>query len=36
MYADDLLLLSASLYDLQSMTDICRVELDKLDMKHEC
>ena len=33
MYADDLLLLSASLCDLQSMIDICCVELDKLDMK---
>jgi len=32
MYADDLLLLSASLCDLQSMID-CYVELDKLDMK---
>jgi len=32
MYADDLLLLSASLCDLQSMIDCC-VELDKLDMK---
>ena len=32
MYADDLLLLSASLCDSQSMID-CYVELDKLDMK---
>ena len=33
MYADDLLLLSASLCDLQLMIDICCKELDKLDMK---
>jgi len=33
MYADDLLLLSASLYDLQSMVSICCEELDKLDMR---
>ena len=32
MYADDLLLLSASLCDLQSMINICCEELDKLDM----
>ena len=33
MYADDLLLLSASLCDLQLMINICCKELDKLDMK---
>jgi len=32
MYADDLLLLSGSLCDLQSMVDICCNEFDKLDM----
>ena len=32
MYADDLLLLSASLCDLQSTINICCEELDKLDM----
>jgi len=33
MYADDLLLLSVSLCDLQAMVDICYVELEKVDMK---
>jgi len=33
MFADDLLLLSASLCDSQLMIDICCKELDKLDMK---
>ena len=32
MYADDLLLASISLSDLQIMIDICKVELDWLDM----
>ena len=32
MYADDLLLLSISLSDLQSMIDICKSEFDWLDM----
>ena len=32
MYADDLLLLSASLCDLQSMINICCEGLEKLDM----
>ena len=33
MYADDLILISASLCDLQAMVDICSVELQNLDMK---
>jgi len=33
MYADDLLLLSASLCDLQLMISICYEELDELDMR---
>ena len=33
MYADDLLLLSASLCDLQLMISICCEELNKLDMR---
>jgi exonuclease III len=33
MYADDLLLLSLSICDLQKMIDICKTELDWLDMK---
>jgi len=33
MYADDLLLLSASLCDLQLMISICCEELDELDMR---
>ena len=33
MYADDLLVISASLYDLQQMTDLCAIEAGKLDMK---
>jgi len=33
MYADDLLLLSISMSDLQKMLDICVEELDSLDMK---
>ena len=33
MYADDLLLLSASLFDLQLMISICYEELDELDMR---
>ena len=32
MYADDLLLLSGSLCDLQSAVDICCDEFNKLDM----
>ena len=27
------MLISASLYDLQRMTDLCAIEADKLDMK---
>ena len=33
MYADDLLLVSASIHKLQLMIDICCSEADKLDMK---
>ena len=33
MYADDLLLLSISISELQDMIDICKSELDILDMK---
>jgi len=33
MYADDLLLISASLYVLQRMIDLCAIEAGKLDMK---
>jgi len=33
MYADDLLLMSASLSDLQVMVDICSEELESIDMK---
>ena len=33
LYADDLLLLSISICDLQKMIDICKHELDWLDMK---
>lgn len=33
MYADDLILISASLCDLQAMVNICSSELDKIDMK---
>ena len=33
MFADDLILISASLYDLQAMVDICSVELEGIDMK---
>jgi len=33
MYADDLLLVSASIHKLQLMVDICCSEADKLDMK---
>jgi exonuclease III len=32
MYADDLILLATSLADLQKMIDICKMELDWLDM----
>jgi len=32
MYADDLILISASLCDLQSMISICTEELESLDM----
>jgi len=32
MYADDLLLLSISIHDMQRMVDICKSELDWLDM----
>ena len=32
MYADDLLLLSISVCDLQHMVNICKSELDWLDM----
>ena len=33
MYADDLLLISAFLYDLQRMTSLCAIGAGKLDMK---
>src|SRR6218665_3936905 len=33
MYADDLILISASLCDLQAMIDICLGELISIDMK---
>ena len=33
MYADDLILMSASLCDLQVMVDICSIELEGIDMK---
>ena len=33
MYADDLLLLSISVCDMQRMVDICKTELDWLDMR---
>jgi len=33
MYADDLLLISASLYDLQRLFDLCAMEACRLDMK---
>ena len=33
IYADDLLLLSLTVKDLQKMVDICESELDWLDMK---
>ena len=33
MYADDLVLVSASISDLQSMVDVCINELNSLDMK---
>ena len=33
MYADDLVLVSASISDLQSMIDVCFNELNSLDMK---
>jgi len=32
MYADDLLLLSISICDMQNMINICKTELDWLDM----
>jgi hypothetical protein len=32
MYADDLLLLSISAYDLQKMIDMCEIELSNIDM----
>ena len=33
MYADDLLMLAISVSDMQKMINICKVELDFLDMK---
>ena len=33
MYADDLILLSPMLYELQSMLNVCKLELDLLDLK---
>ena len=33
MYADDLLLISISIVDMQQMIDICKYEFDWLDMK---
>jgi len=33
MYADDVILISASMYDLQAMVDICSDELTSIDMK---
>ena len=34
MYADDLILLSISVCDLQNMINLCKLELDWLDMRN--